>query len=129
MRELLDSVARRAGRYLEDVRERRVGPSADDVNALSAFVEPMPDAPTDPAAVLDLLDSVGSPATVGMAGPRFFGFVSGGSLPAALAASWLASAWDQNPGLSIASPTATRLEEVSLSWLLDVLGLPAGSGA
>ena len=75
-----------------------------------------------------MLDRIGSPATMGMAGRRFFGFVIGGSLPAALAANWLAGAWDQNPGLFVASPIGTVLEEISLGWLLDVLKLPAGSG-
>ena len=129
MRELLDCAAQRAARYLEDLRERRVGPSAEAIRALQGFAEPMPEEPADPEAVLRLLDETGSPATVGMAGPRFFGFVIGGSLPAALAANWLAGAWDQNPGLFITSPTATVLEEVSLAWLLDVLALPAGCGA
>jgi glutamate/tyrosine decarboxylase-like PLP-dependent enzyme len=65
---------------------------------------------------------------VGTAGPRYFGFVVGGTLPAALAANWLASAWDQNAGLAVLSPTAARLEEVALRWLLDVLGLPPECG-
>ena len=66
------------------MRERRTGPSAEAVGGLARFVEPMPDSPTAPEAVVEMLDAWGSPATVAMAGPRFFGFVIGGSLPAAL---------------------------------------------
>src|SRR5882672_2891812 len=129
MRELLHSVAQRAARYLEDVNDRRVGPSAEAVRGLDRFLEPLPDGQTAPEEVIRILDEIGSPATMGIAGPRFFGFVIGGSLPAALGANWLASAWDQNAGLFIASPVATVLEEVALGWLLDVLKLPLGSGA
>ena len=129
MREFLQSVALRAACYLEQAPHRGVAPSPDAVRGLDAFVEPFPAAPTAPDDVLRLLDESGSPATVGMAGPRYFGFVIGGSLPAALGANWLASAWDQNPGLFVASPVATVLEEVALAWLTDALGLPAGCGA
>jgi glutamate/tyrosine decarboxylase-like PLP-dependent enzyme len=76
-----------------------------------------------------MLDRFGSPATMGMAGPRFFGWVIGGSLPAALAANFLAGAWDQNAGLFVATPIATVLEEVTLRWIVDALTLPAGCGA
>lgn len=86
----------------------------------------MPTAGTDPDVVLSQLDELGSPATTAMAGARFFGFVIGGALPAALAANWLATAWDQNAPLFVTTPTSTVLEEVALGWLLDVLGLPAG---
>ena len=128
MRELLHSVAVRAARYLEDIQERRVSPSAEAVRDLARFDEPLPEGPTAPEDVIRMLDEVGSPATMGIAGPRFFGFVIGGSLPAALGANWLASAWDQNAGLFAATPVSATLEEVSLRWLLDVLALPAGCG-
>jgi len=128
MRELLHSVADRSARYLEEIQNRRVSPSADGVRALDRFIEPLPEGPSAPEEVIAMLDEVGSPATMGIAGPRFFGFVIGGSLPAALGANWLASAWDQNAGLFAATPVSALLEEVSLGWLLDALALPAGCG-
>ena len=129
MRELLHSTAARASRYLEDIQERRVRPSPEAIQGLEQFLEPLPDQPADPEEVLSLLDDFGSPGTTGMAGPRFFGFVIGGALPATVAANWLATAWDQNAGLFAATPVATVLEEVSLGWLEEILRLPAGCGA
>jgi glutamate/tyrosine decarboxylase-like PLP-dependent enzyme len=128
MRELLSSVAFRAARYLEEVQERRVSPSAEAVRGLEGFLEPFPDGPASSEEVIEMLDELGSPATMGMAGPRFFGFVAGGSLPAALGANWLASAWDQNAGLFASTPISAVLEEVSLGWLVDALSLPSGCG-
>src|SRR5882724_6418759 len=128
MRELLHSVADRATRYLDELKERRVSPSAAAVRNLDGFLEPFPEGPTTPEDVVQMLDEIGSPATMAMAGPRFFGFVIGGSLPAAVGANWLASAWDQNAGLFASTPVSAVLEEVSLEWLLDVLALPPGCG-
>src|SRR5256886_8778480 len=88
----------------------------------------LPQRPADPSAVIALLDEIGSPATIGSGGGRFFGFVVGGSLPAAVAASSLAAAWDQNAGIVALSPIAARLEEVAMRWLLDLLGLPPAAG-
>ncbi|MCC6363680.1 MAG: aspartate aminotransferase family protein [Bryobacterales bacterium] len=128
MRALLNSTAEIAARYLRDLDDRRVAPSPEALAALAELNEPMPESPVEAVDVLQTLDRIGSPATMGMAGPRYFGFVIGGSLPAALAANWLAGAWDQCPGLFAASPIGAVLEEVSLAWLLDVLKLPPTCG-
>lgn len=127
MRELLEDGARRAISYLEGLDARPVAPGAEAVSGLSALDEPLGDGPTPPERVLELLDRVCSPATTAMAGPRFYGFVIGGSLPVALAANWLAGAWDQNTGLYAPTPATSRLEQIALGWLLDLFGLPNGS--
>src|ERR1035437_6960432 len=122
--DLLRTPAERASRYLTALPERRVAPADSALRRLADFDEPFPDGPDDPAGVIALLDEAGSPATVASAGPRFFGFVIGGSLPVAVAANWLAGAWDQNAGAFIVSPVAAKIEEVAQRWLLDVFGLP-----
>jgi glutamate/tyrosine decarboxylase-like PLP-dependent enzyme len=114
MNPLLESAAERALRYLEGIDARPVAPDADATGRLSELNEPLPETPLDPGRVLELLDTRCSPATMAMAGPRFFGFVIGGSLPVTLGANWLAAAWDQNTALH--------------RWLLDLLGLPPESG-
>jgi glutamate/tyrosine decarboxylase-like PLP-dependent enzyme len=128
IRDLLNSTADRAATYLEKLDSRSVGVSNEAMQRLTMFDEPLPDACTAPEAVLAMLDEFGSPATVATAGPRFFGFVIGGSLPAALAANWLAGAWDQNAGLWVASPVGAKTEAVALRWLLDILSLPSSAG-
>jgi glutamate/tyrosine decarboxylase-like PLP-dependent enzyme len=124
---LYRSAAERAIAYLESLPERPVQPPPEALAALDAFDEPLPAGPSDPADTLRLLDEIGSAAAVGSAGPRFFGFVIGGALPATVAASWLTTAWDQNTGLFVAAPATTVLEEVALAWMVDLFGLPAGT--
>jgi glutamate/tyrosine decarboxylase-like PLP-dependent enzyme len=128
MRDLLTDTTNRALRYLDDLARRRVAPPPDAVAALAALDEPLPDAPTDPARVIELLDRVASPATITIPGPRFFGFVAGGVLPAALAANWLAGTWDQNTVYMSVTPATSMLERVALRWMLEILGLPAECG-
>ncbi|HUF73161.1 MAG TPA: pyridoxal-dependent decarboxylase [Gammaproteobacteria bacterium] len=125
MKPLLEDALRRSVAYLDSLEERRVGPSPAAVEALAGLDEPLPEASTDPAAVLAELDAAVTPATMAMAGPRFFGFVIGGSLPVALAANWLAGAWDQNTGYYASTPGVSHLEDVALRWLRELLGLPA----
>jgi glutamate/tyrosine decarboxylase-like PLP-dependent enzyme len=129
MDELLTDACARAGRYLSSIQARRVAPSPESVARLAKFYEPVPDRPCDPLQVLSLLDEVGSGATVASTGGRYFGFVTGGTLPVALAANWFAGAWDQNAALGVMSPVAAALEEVVLRWLRDLLGLPLSCGA
>lgn len=124
-KELLHLAADLSSDYLNALDSRSVFPTADAVAELPKLGGPLPESPSDPADVLNLLHDVGSPATVAMAGRRYFGFVIGGSLPAALVSNWLATAWDQNPGLYVASPTVSVIEEIARDWLLDILGLPA----
>src|SRR5579863_2472959 len=129
MNDLLTNIATRSARYLATLSNRRVAPLPADVARLDALAGPLPQSPTDPAEVLALLDDIGSPATVATTGGRYFGFVIGGTLPAALAANWLAGAWDQNAAMQVMSPVAAKLEDVAMAWMLDLLGLSAGSGA
>jgi glutamate/tyrosine decarboxylase-like PLP-dependent enzyme len=129
MKNLLAETATRSARYLESVGSRRVAPRLDDIARLEALGGQLPQTPTDPAEILALLDDIGSPATVASTGGRYFGFVTGGTLPSALAANWLAGAWDQNVAFAVMSPVAAKIEEIVLVWTADLLGLPATCGA
>ena len=93
-----------------------------------ALVTDLPEQGDDPQRVVEELAEIGGRAAVAMAGPRYFGFVIGGSLPSALAADWLTSTWDQNAGLYVAGPAASVVEEAVGAWLLDLFGLPPGAG-
>ena len=126
---LLAEAAGRAGRYLADLDERPVAPDGAALAGLARFDEPLPQVAGDPAVTLALLDEAGSAATVASAGGRYFGFVTGGCYPVAVAAGWLATAWDQNAALPVMSPVAARLHEVVTAWLADLFGLPAGTAA
>jgi len=121
---LLRAAADRAAAYLNNLGQRPVFPSSAAVRQLAELGGRLPDSPADPEEVLGLLDEIGSPATTASAGGRYFGFVVGGSLPVALAANWLAAAWDQNAMSSVSSPVAAKVEEVVIPWLLEVLHLP-----
>ena len=129
MKELLEATAGRAVRYAAGVNGRRVAPALQEVARLEALGGPLPQAPSDPKQVIALLDDIGSPATVASTGGRYFGFVTGGSVPAAVAANWLAAIWDQNAAFSVMSPVAAKVEEIVLAWMLELLGLPPSSGA
>lgn len=128
MHHLLDDASRRAQRYLSELDSRPVFPSDAMRARLGELGGPLPAEPTPAADVLALLDDAGSPATVASAGRRYFGFVTGGALPATVAASWLATAWDQNCFTATMSPAVAAIEQVALGWLLEVLGLPRDAG-
>lgn len=128
MKRLLSDACTRSLRYLESLSTRPVEPHDDAVERLGELDGPLPEAPVEPEEVLRRLDEIGSPATVASAGPRYFGFVTGGALPAALAANWLAGAWDQNAHFVVGSPTAAALENVALSWIREILDLPESWG-
>ena len=121
---IMVDAARRGERYLSALRDRSPYPTAEALAGLAAFDMPLQDEPVDPYQVLEELDRIGSPGTVGNAGGRYFGFVIGGALPAALGASVLAAAWDQNAVINATSPVAAALEGAATRWLLSVLGLP-----
>src|SRR5262249_49883836 len=128
VKELLDDTAARAVRYLAELDRRSVVPSSEAVARLQTLGGPLPEKSSDPAETLALLDDIGSPASVATAGRRYFGFVIGGSVPASLAANWLAGAWDQNACMRIMSPVAAKAEEIVREWTLDLLRLPSSSG-
>jgi glutamate/tyrosine decarboxylase-like PLP-dependent enzyme len=121
----LDVAAALARRYLDGLDERHVGARADGSDLREVLGGPLPDRGEDPEAVVRALAEQADPGIVATGGPRHFGFVMGGAVPAALAADWLASAWDQATAFHVLSPAGAAIEEVAGEWIVDLLGLPA----
>lgn len=124
---VLNEVAERSQRYLDGIGERRVAPDPQAVAGLSGFDVPLQDEPRSAEQIVEELDRLGAPATMGIAGPRFFGFVNGSALPAALAANWLVTAWEQHGAFVVSSPCSSRLEQIAMRWTIELLGLPPES--
>src|SRR5688572_16962443 len=122
--QLLDRAAGLAREFLAGLPDRPVGPPIAVETLRRTLGGPLPDAGADPVAVIEALARGADPGLVASAGPRYFGFVTGGALPAALGADWLTSAWDQNGWTYVASPAASVIEEVAGQWLVELLGLP-----
>ena len=124
-RDALSLAAEHSQKWLDSIAIRDVNPkmNADEIKA-GLGVE-LPDGPTAPATVVESLAEVGESGLMAMSSGRFFGWVVGGTLPAALAADWTVSAWDQNSASRIATPTTAAVEEIASKWLLEILGLPA----
>jgi glutamate/tyrosine decarboxylase-like PLP-dependent enzyme len=123
----LRRAAELAQEHLDGLAARSVRAEATFEDTLAALDGPLREAGEDPAAVVEHLVEAVAPATVASPGPRYFGFVTGGALPAALGADWLVSAWDQNAFSRVSSPAAAAVEAVTERWVLDALGLPAGA--
>jgi glutamate/tyrosine decarboxylase-like PLP-dependent enzyme len=121
---LLTDAAARAHRYLANLPQRSVAPSPEAIARLPQLDGPLPEQKQDAAQILARLDDIVSPATMAMAGPRFFGFVIGGALPVTVAANWLSTAWDQNTGLYASTPGTSHIESTALRWLQEALHLP-----
>ncbi|HET9620929.1 MAG TPA: pyridoxal-dependent decarboxylase [Kofleriaceae bacterium] len=126
---LLDDVCRHATAFFERLPERAVAPRADAAAMWAAVDRPLPDAPSEPRAVLDELVRTVEPGITGSQSGRFFGWVIGGALPAALAADWMTAVWDQNVTSGDGTPAATAIEQVAVRWVGELLDVPAASGA
>jgi glutamate/tyrosine decarboxylase-like PLP-dependent enzyme len=124
MRELLGETASYATDFLEGLPDRRVAATATVEELRASLGGPLPNGPTDAREVVAHLAAAADPGIVAIPGGRYFGFVIGGAVPAALAADWLSSAWDQNAGLYVGGPSAAVVEEVAGAWTAELLGLP-----
>src|SRR6185436_14274984 len=111
--------------YLSTMRERTVRATLNADELRARLGGPLPVQGADPMQVIDALADAGRAGTVASQGPRYFGFVTGGSIPAAMVADWLVSAWDQNAQMFVMSPMAAVVEEIVAAWLKQLFGLPA----
>ena len=123
---VLEEAFQQARRFLAGLSDRPVGGQASLDELRAALGGPLPEEGVDPRRVVEELARGAERGLVASAGPRYFGFVVGGSLPAAVGADWLTSTWDQDAGLYVLGPAAAVVEDVAATWLLDLLGLPAG---
>jgi glutamate/tyrosine decarboxylase-like PLP-dependent enzyme len=123
-RAVLQRAAELAADYVETLGERPVFPDATPEQLREALGGPLPEEPLPAEQVVEELVAGAEPGVVAIGSGRYFGFVIGGGLPAALAADWLTSTWDQNAGLYVAGPSASIVEQVTRDWLLELLGLP-----
>jgi glutamate/tyrosine decarboxylase-like PLP-dependent enzyme len=123
-RDLLHRTAEIASDFLDSLDERPVRPGATVDELRAALGGPLPEQPSDALEVVEQLARDADPGLMAMPSGRFFGFVVGGSIPSAIAADWLTSAWDQNAGLTLPAPSAGVVEEVAGIWLKELLGLP-----
>lgn len=124
---MLEKAKEYAFEYMNGVTDREVFPKPDSLEGLSVFREELGDQGENPYELLERLHKNGSPATLAQTGGRYFGFVNGGIIPAALAAKWLTDSWDQNAGLYVMSPITSTLEDVCEKWLVDLFGFPKGT--
>jgi glutamate/tyrosine decarboxylase-like PLP-dependent enzyme len=123
----LRAAAELAYEYLRGLDERHVGALEDADAVRERLGGPMPATGRDPVTVIGELAAAVEPGLVASSGPRYFGFVIGGQLPASAGADWLTTSWTQNAALHALSPAAAGVERVAGEWMLDLLGLPAES--
>jgi glutamate/tyrosine decarboxylase-like PLP-dependent enzyme len=126
-KKLLEVAKEYAVDYLEGLPHKRAFPSKDDLKELEKLSIALPEEGKKPKKVIEILNTIGSRNTVASNGSRYFGFVFGGTVPAALAANWLATTWDQNAVFKISSPISAQIEKITAGWLLDLLQLPEKS--
>ena len=125
--DLLEQAKESSFDYLKNLPEKRVFPEETSLAELRRFEEPLPEKTSHPQRVLDILQRYGTDNITAQSGGRYFGFVCGGLIPIAHAASWMVDTWNQNSALHVMSPLVSKLESVCENWLLDLFGLPEGT--